>query len=409
MSSKWYFLMAWRDARRSKSRLLLFISSITLGIAALVAINSFSENLKDDINAQSKELLGADLELASNDPNFHYDLMDSLEWEVSYENSFASMIFFPKNQQSRLVDVRSLKGNFPYYGTIETEPLTAESTFRSGGKKALVDKSVLIQYDVQVGDSIKIGLTTFVIEGALISSPSQSIGATLLAPAVYIPLQYLDETGLVQKGSRVYYRRFYQFKNLPTGFDIDEQIKADSDSLRLARISSETVEERREETGDTFANLANFLNLVAFVALLLGCVGVASAVHIYMKEKMRSVAILRCLGTQGRDAFLIYLIQIIAVGLVGSVLGALLGTFVQRILPEIFKNFLPVEVSLSLSWPSIAGGIITGVIILFYLLWLLLSIRRTSPLVTLRGISDNQTHLKDKIIWLVYAGIFILF
>ena len=58
---------------------------------------------------------------------------------------------------------------------------------------------MLIQYDIQVGDSIKIGLTTFVIEGALISSPSQSLGATLVAPAVYIPMKYLDETGLVQK------------------------------------------------------------------------------------------------------------------------------------------------------------------------------------------------------------------
>ncbi len=408
MSSKWYFLMAWRDARRSKSRLLLFISSITLGIAALVAINSFSENLKDDINSQSKELLGADLELASNDPNFHYDLMDSLEWDISYENSFASMIFFPKNQQSRLVDVRSLEGAFPYYGTIETEPLTAESTFRSGGKKALVDKSVLIQYDINVGDSIKIGLSTFVIEGALISSPSQSLGATLVAPAVYIPMEFLEETGLVQKGSRVYYRRFYKFKNLPEGFDIDEQIRVDSDSLRVARISSETVEERREETGDTFQDLANFLNLVAFIALLLGCVGVASAVHIYMKEKIRSVAILRCLGAQGRDSFLIYLIQMTIVGLIGSVLGAVLGTFIQRILPEIFKDFLPVEVSLSLSWPSIIGGVITGVIIsVLFALAPLLSIRRTSPLVTLRGISDNQSSLKDRLVWLVYAGIFI--
>ncbi|WP_339610153.1 hypothetical protein, partial [uncultured Roseivirga sp.] len=65
-SAKWLFLMAWRDARKSKSRLFLFISSIILGIAALVAINSFSENLKDDINGQAKELLGADLELSAN-------------------------------------------------------------------------------------------------------------------------------------------------------------------------------------------------------------------------------------------------------------------------------------------------------------------------------------------------------
>ncbi|NVJ46061.1 MAG: hypothetical protein HWE07_03005, partial [Cytophagia bacterium] len=52
----WLLKMAWRDSRRSKSRLFLFISSIIIGIAALVAINSFSDNLKDDINSQAKEL-----------------------------------------------------------------------------------------------------------------------------------------------------------------------------------------------------------------------------------------------------------------------------------------------------------------------------------------------------------------
>lgn len=406
-SWKWYFLMAWRDARRSKSRLLLFVSSITLGIAALVAINSFSENLKADINAQSKELLGADLELSSNDSSFHYALMDTLDWDIAFENSFASMIFFPKNQQSRLVDVRALAGDFPYYGKIETDPPNAETTFRTGGKKALVDQSVLIQYDIQIGDSIKIGLSTFHIEGALISSPSQSLGATLVAPAVYIAMNHVDDTGLIQKGSRVRYRRFYKFNTLPEGFDIDKQIETDRDSLRLARISSETIKERREETGDTFSNLANFLNLVAFIALLLGCVGVASAVHIYMKEKMRSVAILRCLGAQGRDAFLIYLIQMTSVGFFGSLIGALLGTIVQRVLPEVFKDFLPVEVSLSLSAPSIVGGIITGMIIsVLFALAPLLSIRKASPLITLRGLSESAQNWKDKWLWLVYGLIF---
>ena len=407
MNINWYFLMAWRDARRSKSRLLLFISSITLGIAALVAINSFSENLKDDINAQSKELLGADLELSSNDADFQYQLLDSLEWDVSYENSFASMIFFPKNQQTRLVDVRSLEGDFPYYGTIETKPESAGISFRDGSKKALVDQSVLIQYNIDIGDSIKVGLTTFKIEGALINSPSQSLGATLVAPAIYIPMKYLDETGLVQKGSRVNYRRFYRFRNLPDDFDIDQRLRADRDTLRISRISADTIAERKQETGETFQNLANFLNLVAFIALLLGCVGVASAVHIYMKEKLRSVAILRCLGAQGKDSFLIYLIQMTVFGLLGSVFGALLGTIIQRILPIIFQDFLPVEVSLSLSWYSIFAGILTGLTIsVLFALSPLLAVRKTSPLMTLRG-TDGSSQSKEPLVLLVYASIVI--
>jgi len=404
----WYFKMAWRDARKSKSRLFLFISSITLGIAALVAINSFSSNLKDDINGQAKELLGADIEVSSNTPDYNYSFLDTLSFDVSYENSFASMIYFPKNQQSRLVDVRSLEGSFPYYGTIESEPVNAEKSFRDGERKALVDKSVMIQYDVQVGDSIRVGLINFKVEGALISSPSQSLGATLVAPAVYIPAKFLDETGLVQKGSRVNYRRFYKFNDLPENFDWEARIEADRDSLRVNNIRIDTVAERKQETGDTFQNLANFLNLVAFVALLLGCVGVASAVHIYMKEKVKTVAILRCMGAKGRDAFSIFLIQMSAVGFIGSIIGAIIGIFIQRILPLVFENFLPVEVSLSISWPAVFGGIITGLFIsVLFALAPLLSVRKASPLITLRENASNISFSKDRAIWAVYIGIFV--
>lgn len=404
----WIFLMAWRDARKSKSRLFLFISSIVIGIAALVAINSFSDNLQSDINSQANELLGADLELASNDSTFRYPVIEAMDHEVSYENSFASMIFFPKNQESRLVDVRALEGNFPYYGKIETEPIAAESTFRDGDRKALVDQSVLVQYNVQVGDSIRIGRVMFKIEGALISSPSQSIGATLVAPAVYIPMDYLDDTELIQKGSRVYYRRFYKFNDPPRDFDIDEQIRTDSDSLRAAKISSETIRERKEETGDTFEDLADFLNLVAFVALLLGCVGVASAVHIYIKEKIRLVAILRCLGASGRDAFYIYLTQIGLLGLIGSILGAIAGTFIQTVLPRVFADFLPVDVTIALSWTSILGGIVTGLFVsILFALSPLISVRRASPLITLRGIQEGAKLKLDKAQWLIYVCIFV--
>lgn len=405
---KWLFKMAWRDSRRSKSRLFLFISSIIIGIAALVAINSFSDNLKADINAQAKELLGADLELGNNDSTFHYGFVDTLAHEVSFESSFASMVFFPKNQESRLVDVRALEGEFPYYGKIETEPAASESTFRDGSPKALVDQSVMIQYDIQVGDSIRIGLVNFKVEGALISSPSQSLGATLVAPAVYIPMKYLGATELIQRGSRVYYRRFYKFLDPPKGFDIDAQIRIDSDSLRLEDISSVTVNERKQETGKTFEDLADFLNLVAFVALLLGCVGVASAVHIYIKDKIKSVAILRCLGASGKDTFLIYLIQIGTAGLVGSLLGAMAGTLIQTVLPKVFAGFLPVEVNIALSWSSILGGVLTGIFVsILFALAPLVSIRKASPLITLRGVDDDVNTKKDKLKWLVYLGILI--
>src|SRR4028118_1587498 len=64
--ASWLFILAWRDSRRNRSRLLLFISSIILGIAALVAIYSLGDNLRKDIDIQAAGLIGADLEITTN-------------------------------------------------------------------------------------------------------------------------------------------------------------------------------------------------------------------------------------------------------------------------------------------------------------------------------------------------------
>ena len=191
----WLLKMAWRDSRRNRGRLFLFISSIVLGIAALVAISSFSENLQTDINKEADKLLGADLVIESNQP-----LPDSINEKIKFieaERSdltrFASMIYVPKTDDTRMVQVNALDGNYPYYGTFATEPVNAESTFRKG-KKALVEKTLMIQYGLEKGDSVKVGNVTFEIEGQLNSAPGRSGFVGSVIPVVYIPRQYLDAT-----------------------------------------------------------------------------------------------------------------------------------------------------------------------------------------------------------------------
>src|SRR4051812_15048501 len=114
----WLLQMAWRDSRRNRSRLLLFVSSIILGIAALVAIYGLGDNMRQEVNRQAAALLGADLQISSNRaPNDDIKkLADSLGNQRSEEHSFTSMIYFPKSGSSRLVQVRALSGGFPYYG-----------------------------------------------------------------------------------------------------------------------------------------------------------------------------------------------------------------------------------------------------------------------------------------------------
>src|SRR3712207_6180874 len=112
----WLLKMAWRDSRRNRSRLLLFISSIILGIAALVAIYGLGDNMRQEIDRQAASLLGADLEISGNkEPGAAIKMtLDSLGSQRSEERSFTSMVYFPKSGGSRLVQVRALSGGFPY-------------------------------------------------------------------------------------------------------------------------------------------------------------------------------------------------------------------------------------------------------------------------------------------------------
>ena len=404
MNYSWLLKMAWRDSRKNRNRLFLFMSSIVLGIAALVAINSFGENMQDEINGEAKKLLGADLEVESRQP-FSPELLqffDSLGAEKSEEVSFASMVLFPRNGGTRLVQVRALQGDYPFYGTIETQPAGAGQAFREE-QAALVDQTLLLQYNAAPGDSIKVGTLTFPIRASVTKVPGQAGIATSVAPPVFIPLQQLEETGLLQKGSRINYKLYLKFE------EDEEQLKSLFENtieprLEEAELRYDTVEERKREIGDTYQDLTGFLNLVAFVALLLGCIGVASSVHIYIREKIVSVAILRCLGGTGKQALGIYLVQIALIGLIGSILGALLGAIVQFFLPRLFAGFLPVEVSVSLSWEAILQGILTGVVVsVLFALLPLLAIRKVSPLTALRSSYESQE--RDKLRYLVFAAI----
>ena len=196
----WLIKMAWRDSRRNRFRLLLFVSSITLGIAALVATFSLGDNVQKDIDGQARLLVGADLVVESNKPVSPrmQSMLDTMGEKRSQERSFASMIYFVKGGGTRLVQVKALEGDYPYYGSLQTTPSAAGIGFRNK-QQALVDKTLMLQFDAQVGDTIQIGELPFTIAGILNKAPGRNRFSTTISPPVYIPLRYLEQTGLAAK------------------------------------------------------------------------------------------------------------------------------------------------------------------------------------------------------------------
>ena len=384
------------------------MASIVSGIAALVAIYSFGYDLKRNVDDQAATLIGADLSISTGHaPSASTArFLDSLGGvgpgpaiARSRELHFGSMVLFPRTGGTRLIQVRALEGSYPYYGSIETIPVGAAEGFRHH-QAALVDKALLLQFNAKVGDSVKVGNVTFLIEGELDQAPGQTGVSSSVAPIVYIPMSYMGATGLSQKGSRIEYNYYYQFK---TGTNVEKLVDQIKPRLEKDELRHETVETRKENTGRFFGDLTNFLSLVGFVALLLGCIGVASAIHIYIREKTPAIAVMRCLGVTSSRVFRIYLIQVVCIGLIGAVVGAALGSGIQGLLPWVLKDFLPFQITTVVSWKAIGQGIALGVVIsVIFGLEPLLGVRRIPPLFALRTSYEPARGWGDPVKWLVY-------
>lgn len=403
----WMLKMAFKDASKSKNRLAVYISSIVLGIASLVAIQSFRESVTAKINTDTKELLGADLIVRSNHPFTPEEdsLISSLGGTSASEKSFASMVTASKTGTNKLVNARALKGNFPFYGKIETHPqLPVTALFSSNG--AFVDELVMLQMNLKIGDQIKLGNADFTILASITKAPGQSGISSAVAPPVYISQENLVETGLETLGSRILYRKYLLFQDK---FPSDEILSTVEDQLFTANVRIETIEQRKERLGEAFAYLNNFLNLVGFIALLLGCIGVASSVTLYMKEKQATIATLRCLGTSSSSVFTIFFLEIFILGILGSILGAILGSSLQVVLPYLLQGVLVIDVDFTLSPTAFISGVIIGSLSsVLFTLESLLSIKNVPPLLAINSSVEVKKGTNSKIFTRLLIVLFVL-
>src|SRR5690625_1452456 len=259
-------------------------------------------------------------------------------------------------QTRRKKDILHQLPEHPFYGEFETAPAGARGQIDQGDF-GLIEESLMIQFGVERGDSVRIGQKTFEIAGAVVKTPGEMAAVGLLAPRVYISRSAIEETGLLQRGSVARYKKFFEFEH---GTDVDALVEEMEATIRENRLWTETVKERQEDLGKTIARAQSFFQLVGFIALLLGSIGVASAVHVYIKGKIATAAVLRCLGASARQTFAIYLLQGMVLGLAGAISGAVLGVILQTLISTMVKDFLPFEVSIFISWNSVLQGIVVG-------------------------------------------------
>ena len=388
----WVWRMAWRDSRSQRLRLLVFSLAIVSGVAALTAIHSLKEGIERGVGSESKALLGSDLRLSSR-RKFTDAELSSLGGEsvaLAQEVSFPSMMRFSENDGARMIQVRGMAGEFPFYGEATTRPADAwEAMKNSNG--VILEPAIMDQFSLKIGDVVELGETSLRVVGVIENPAPRGGRFSGFAPEVYASLKDVERTGLLGGNSMVSHQVHLKVGEGIGGKDLKKRMRSDFPDQRWRM---ETPEDRQENVAGALQKFQQFLSIIALAALVLGAIGVAGAVHTHVRRRLKFIAVLRCLGCPGQMAFGIYFVQVIILGLFGSIMGGLVGILIQTGLLTSLGSELPVSVKIGPEWLVVAKTVVIGfAVCVAFALLPLLKIRGVSPAQTLRNTGEVKSGL----------------
>jgi len=376
-----------RQIIRSKKQATVFVLCVTLSIVALIALNGFSISVHTSLLKEAKTLHAADILVRA-----HHELSPSITDTVaSLENlgliksaqvyEFYSVVRAGDDQGSLLAKLKIVTPGYPFYGNVALQSGRKFKSVLSRGR-IIVAAALLDRLRLRIGDQLHIGQALLTIEDVVLEEPDQPVNFFFLGPRIFISEEDLERLDLVKKGSRVHYTRLikvYDKKNINR---IADQLSA------VADPDFEHVDTyRTAESGVKrfFDNFLFFLSLIGIFILLLAGIGIQSSLAAFLKEKEKTIAIMKTLGATSGFFTRHYVIILALLGLLGSSLGLLFGFFLQHFIDRLFTGFLPPNVKLIISWNAVIGGLGLGVLVVALFSFLpLYRLKELKPVTILR-------------------------
>jgi putative ABC transport system permease protein len=388
--------MALREIRASWQRLLFFFICIAVGVASIVAIRSVIQSVRQGLTREARAMTGADVVVRSDRP-----LGDKIRAAVAHEQAsgrvgvvseaveLATMVRPAGVTTTRMVELRAVESSFPLYGTmtLQGKPYSHE-LLRDHG--VLVRPELLAQLNLREGDDLLIGTQAFHIRGVIQSEPGRNLGAFSLGSRVFIDLADLPSTGLLSFGSRASHQLLLQVPSpppLPGRRDPSLTLASElSKSFVNDFIGVRSYRQNEGRMNQSLTRSENYLSLVGLVVLILGGIGVSSVTRVFVQQKVKSIAILKCVGSSTPQVLAIYLTQVVLLGLAGSALGVVIAGAVLQALPMLVGNLAAVlQVDYGLTFGAVVQGLAVGVLVsLLFSVVPLLEVRNVKPSLLLR-------------------------
>jgi putative ABC transport system permease protein len=384
--------IGWRDLKSAPGKFGFVVLSVAVGVAALVGVRGFSESFRKTLGTESKSLMAGDLSARLFHPPTAEDQAkivgifkkDGGGIQSTWVTETISMASVPPDPVPLLVSLKAVDPNqYPYYGTAELQPSISLQQALDGDS-AVVAEEFLIRLNAHVGESLRLGGRNFKIAAVLKQEPDRLTAGAGMGPRVMISQAALDRTGLIAPGSRASQRLLLK---LPAQLDPVTMRKDVEQALPDAQVMD--FREGNPALSQGLDNSTAILSLICLVAMVLGAIGVAMAMHAHLEQRMDMLAILKAVGAGSGDLLRIFLLQTLGLGLAGGVLGVAAGVGVMAALPAVFGNLLPVHAVLEFPWRSIAAGMGTGLLTtLLFCLPPLLDVRGVRPVLVLRRLVE---------------------
>jgi putative ABC transport system permease protein len=392
---KFILNLARRELRSSWRRLLFFFLCIGIGVGSIVALRSMIQSLNRAVAGEARALMTADVQ-AETTREWTAEALAKIGRiaqpplvEARTETVEAPTMLRPADasrEGALMVEVKGIENGFPLYGDFRLEDGRAFdfALVERGG--AVVAPLLLERLNLRVGDRVRIGEREFEIRGVTKQEPGSG-GGFRLGPRVFVARADLESAGLTGFGSRA--RRKILFKS-PDG-RMGELVNRLRTELGNNVVNVRSYRDSEENLGEQFTRAENYLSLTGLVVLVLGGIGVSSVTRVFIEQKRKTIAVLKCVGATGRRLTAAYLAQVVALGAAGSLLGILLAKAALVFVRARFAESLPPNLTYELHAGAVAQGLGLGLLIsLLFSALPLLRIRRIRPNMLLREVEANE-------------------
>ncbi len=394
--------IAWRDLKSAPGKFAFVVLSVAVGVAALVGVRGLSGSFRHTLGIQARSLMAADLSArifhaptAQDTAHVAAILHQNPGVQATWTIETVSMASVSHNPVPLLVSLKAVDPTqYPYYGTAVLDPPMPLGQALQGDSAVVADE-FLIRMNAHVGQTIHLGNLDFRITAVLKQEPDRILAGVGLGPRVMITQSALQRSGLLAPGSRAGWRLLVKLPQTPPhDLSAGAEIAAVRAQLEDALPDAQVMDYREGNPALTrgLDHATAILSLICLVAMVLGAIGVAMAMHAHLAQRMDMLAILKALGADSADLLRIFLLQTLGLGLAGALLGVAAGVAVMAALPAAIASLVHLHAQLVFPWQSALAGLGTGLLTtLLFCLPPLLDVRAVRPVLVLRRLVEHPS------------------